>query len=51
MNNTAPGEFRTIQVKRDLSEKQARPIVIEMDCKYVVSHGAGEIEYNIGTER
>ncbi|KAL2277848.1 hypothetical protein FJTKL_15138 [Diaporthe vaccinii] len=38
VNNTAPGEFRTIQVKRDLGEKQARPIVIELDCKYVDFH-------------
>ncbi|KAK7697379.1 hypothetical protein SLS64_013570 [Diaporthe eres] len=38
VNDTAPGEFRTIQVKRDLSEQQARPIVIELDCKYVDFH-------------
>ncbi|KAG6353490.1 hypothetical protein INS49_005671 [Diaporthe citri] len=38
VNATAPGEFRTIQVKRDLSEKQARQIVIELDCKYVDFH-------------
>lgn len=34
------GEFRTIHVKRDLRDEQARPIIIELDCKYAVSHHA-----------
>lgn len=35
------GEFCTIHVKRDLKDKQARPIIIKLDCKFAVSHRAG----------
>lgn len=43
------GEFRTIHVKRDAKDKQARPIIIELDCKYAVSHHADrQSAYDIG---
>lgn len=39
INNKSSGEFRTVQVKRNLNHELAFPIVVELDCKYVVSNG------------
>lgn len=41
INKKALTEFRTIQVKNKSSDKQPYQIVIEPDCKYVVSCGPG----------
>lgn len=48
IHDRIPGEFRTIQVKCDLHDEKVRPIVIELDCKYVVSLSAGRAQVHIG---
>lgn len=37
-NARASGDFRTIQVKLDPYDKHVYPIVVDLDCTYVVSH-------------
>lgn len=47
INNKSSGEFRTVQVKRNLNNALAYQIVVEVDCKYVVSNGPAGIVHTV----
>lgn len=47
LNNKSLGEFRTVQVKRNLNNVLAYPIVVELDCKYVVSNDPADLVHTV----